>query len=173
MTSTLITEELLQSLVKKYSDTFMSRFPKTHLTVCRTWTGLPPLDDVPQELWPIMQPPPVSGVFVNIGADYRIDINKNVTLPGQLMTFFHEYGHACYRREVNEPIDNIDALIRTETAALLRSLRLADEEGLSEIAYLAVDAARAAAPMDAVYQKTFDNVQADPLWIKYSQRSSD
>jgi hypothetical protein len=89
------------------------------------------------------------------------------------MTFFHEYGHACYRRDANEPIDNIDAMVRTETAALLSSLRLADAERLPEIAYLAVDAARAAAPMGTVYQKAMDNVQTDPLWIKYSQRPSD
>ncbi len=63
-------------------------------------------------------------------------------------------------------------MIRTETAALLSSLRLADAEGLPEVAYLAVDAARTAAPMGTVYQKAMDKVQTDPLWIKYSQRPS-
>src|SRR6266481_6895176 len=140
---TPITEELLQNLVRKHLDIFMSRFPKIQLRVFRTWSGLPPMDDVSEDLRPFLpDAPTVSGLFFNIGKDYRIGINKNYTIPAQLMTFFHEYGHAWYRREANEQIDNTDALIRTETAALLSSLRLADAEGLPEIAYLAVDAAR-------------------------------
>jgi hypothetical protein len=173
MAPTPITEELLQNLVKKHSDIFMARFPNIHLRVFRSWSGQPPIADVPEELRPTLpETPMVSGLFFDIGTDYRIGINRNYTIAGQLMTFFHEYGHACYKREANEPIDNINALIRTETAALLSSLRLADAEELPEIAYLAVDAARTAAPMGTVYQKAMDNVQTDPLWIKYSQRPS-
>jgi hypothetical protein len=172
-TPTPITEELIQKLVVKYTNIFMSRFPELQLRVFRSWSGQPPIADVPEELRPTLpETPMVSGLFFDIGTDYRIGINKNYAIAGQLMTFFHEYGHACYKRETNEPIDNFNALIRTETAALLSSLRLADAEGLPEIAFLAVDAARTAAPMGTVYQKAMDNVQTDPLWIKYSQRPS-
>ncbi len=38
-TPTSITEELLQNLVRKHSDIFMSRFPKIQLRVFRTWSG--------------------------------------------------------------------------------------------------------------------------------------
>jgi hypothetical protein len=172
-TPTPITEELLQNLVRKHSDIFMSRFPKIQLRVFRTWSGRPPMDDVPEELRPLHEPTPVSGFFMNIGRDYRIGINKNLIISAQVVAFFHEYGHARYRREANEQIDNEGALIKTETAALLSSLQLADAEGLPEVAYLAVDIARKAASMGSVYQTAMDKVQTDPLWEKYSNRPND
>ena len=167
---TPITEELLQSLVLKYQNAFMEQFPTLHLTVERTFSGRPRTDDVPFELLPALpEAPVVSGLFFNIDTDYRIGITKNNSLPGQLMTFFHEYGHACYRQKTNEAIDNPDAKIRTETAALRCSLRLADAEGLPEVAYLAVDAAHSAALISPEYKTALENVQNDPLWQKYSK----
>lgn len=171
---TPITEELLQKLVTKYSNIFMSRYSRIQLRVFRTWSGLPPMDDVPEELRPDTGGATIaSGLFFNVGTDYRIGINKNLTISAQLAAFFHEFGHARYRQEANEQIDNQGALIRTETAALLSSLQLADAEGLPEIAYLAVVIARAAASMGSVYQTALDNVQTDPLWVKYSNQLND
>jgi hypothetical protein len=168
-----ITEELLQELVRKYTTIFETRFPRLQLRVFRSFSGKPPIDDVPEEWLPALpNTPVVSGLFFNVGRDYRIGINKGYDPAGQLMSFFHEYGHARFRRETNEPIDNTDKLIRTEAAAIRCSLELADAEGLPEVAYLAVDTARTAAPMGTVYQKAMEEVQNDQLWVKYSNRSS-
>ncbi len=162
------TVELLHAFVDKYIDEFIKRFPRLIMNVYFTPNGQPP---IPDELWDAEAEKPVSGRFLKAGNEYRIGINNGLILPAQLMSFFHEYGHAVYRRETNEPIDNTDALIRTETAALLSSLRLSDEERLPHIAYLAVKAARVAALTDPVYQTAIENVKNNPLWQKYSEQN--
>ncbi len=167
---TEITVKVLNDIVDKYIDKFVKRFPKLIMQVHFTSNGQPP---TPPDLWDAEAEKPVSGRFLKVGNEYRIGINNDLILPAQLMTFFHEYGHAVYKREANEAIDNSHALIRTETAALLSSLRLSEEEGLPEIAYLSVYGARQAALTDPIYQAAIKNVEADPLWQKYSEQPSD
>ncbi len=163
-----VTEDVLQALIAKYRNKFVTRFPKLQLTVHFTPNGQPP---TPEEVRTTPETREVSGLFAKVGRDYRIGINQNSPLHIKLLTFFHEYGHAIYRRQANEAIDNTDALIRTETEALLSSLRLSDEEGLPDIAYLAVNAARVAALTDPVYQTAMENATTDPLWQKYSKQN--
>ena len=165
---TEITVKVLNDIVDKYIDKFVKRFPKLIMQVHFTSNGQPP---IPPELWDAEAEIPRSGRFLKVGNQYRIGINNDLILPAQLMTFFHEYGHAVYRREANEAIDNREALIRTETAALLSSLRLSDEEGLPEIAFLAVTSARVLAPTDTVLQTAMENVKNEPLWQKYSTQN--
>ena len=163
-----ITVESIYAFVDKYIAKFIKRFPKLTMNVYFTPNGQPP---IPDELWDAEAEKPVSGRFLKVGNEYRIGINNGLMLPAQLMSFFHEYGHAVYRREANEAIDNTDALIRTETAALRSSLQLSDEEGLPHIALLAVNAARVAALTDPVYQTAIENVASNLLWQKYSKQS--
>lgn len=111
----------------------------------------------------------MSGRFLKVGNEYRIGINNHSTFPVQLLIFFHGYGHAVYRREANEEIIDEPSLIRTETAALLSSLKLADQEGLPSIAFSAVKGARLLAQNDKVYRFAMDNLSGNPLWQKYAK----
>jgi hypothetical protein len=164
------TVELVYAIVDKYIDQFIKRFPDTIMKVYFEPTGQP---EMPPELWDDDAETVVSGRFLKVNNEYRIGVNNQLGLPGHLLAFFHEYGHAEYRRETNEEIIDTPALIRTETAALRSSLRLADAEKLPEVAYLAVDAAHTLATMGPVYQAAMERMQTDPLWEKYSKRPSD
>lgn len=136
---TEITVPFIYAVVDKYIDEFVKRFPELIMNVYFTPNGQPP---IPTELWDAEAAKITSGRFLKVSNEYRIGINNDLILPAQLMTFFHEYGHAVYSREADEAIDNRPALIRTETAAILSSLRLSDKEGLPEIAYLSIYGAR-------------------------------
>jgi hypothetical protein len=90
-TTQIISKEKLQTLVLKYRDVFITRFPKLDLNVHFTSSGQPP---IPEEFRTIPETMEVSGFFVKVGREYRIGVNNRLVLPAQLMTFFHEYGHA-------------------------------------------------------------------------------
>ena len=96
----------------------------------------------------------MSGRFVKVYNQNLIDINDHLQLPAQLSTFFHEYGHAMYRRTAAEEIIDEESLTRTETAATLSSLRLPDQEGLPEIATVSVLMIREAAKFGGAHQKS-------------------
>jgi hypothetical protein len=117
--NTQVSEELLQALISKYKSAFERRFRKLQLSIYFTATGQPP---APDEYRNTPETTEASGLFVKVENDYRIGIKQNMPVEMKLLTFFHEYGHAVYRREANEAIDNEGALARTETAALLKSL---------------------------------------------------
>lgn len=162
-----IDEETLANCISKYKTIFETRFNKLTLSVYFTSNGQPP---TPDDCRSTPETTKVTGLFVKVGRDYRIGIYQNQPLKSQLLAFFHEYGHAVYRREASEPIDNEYALIRTETAALSKSLELADIEGLPEIAILAVRAAILLSELAGpVYLAAMNNVKNSPLWLKYSQ----
>jgi hypothetical protein len=165
-----ISKGILELLISKYKDAFETRFNKLQLSVHFTSNGQPP---TPDEYRNTPETTEVAGSFVKVGRDYRIGINLNLSVELQLLSFFHEFGHAMYRREANEAIDSKEAQIRTETAALSKSLELADIEGLPQIARLAVHSANllAITGSDSVYSAALDNVRNKPLWLKYSRRS--
>ena len=168
--TTEISEQTLETLVAKYKCIFETKFPNLQLSVYFTPNGQPP---TPDEYRNTPETTEAMGLFVKVDKDYRIGIRQNQSVELRLLTFFHEYGHAMYRRETNEAIDNPEALVRTETAALLKSLELADAEGLSEIALHAVGLALLLASKnpDPVYRAAFNNVKKNPLWLKYSGQS--
>jgi hypothetical protein len=167
--NTQVSEELLQTLVSKYKGIFENRFRRLELSIHFTATGQPP---TPLEYRNTPESTVMTGSFVKVGREYRIGINQNMYREAQLFAFFHEYGHAVYRRESCEEINTYEAKIRTETAALLKSLELADAEGLPEIARLAVRSARECAlQYGADYQAAMDNVKDNSLWLKYAAES--
>src|SRR5262249_10889473 len=92
---------------------------------------------------------------------------KQLALPWRLSTFFHEYGHAVYRTESNEDDSEGPGLIRSETAAMLSSLNLPDEEGLREIAIVSATGILAIANYRNEYQQAFESISTNPLWLKY------
>jgi hypothetical protein len=130
-----------------------------------TSTGQPP---VPPEFRDSLMTSSVSGLFIKVSNKYVIGINNKLMLPAQLSTFFHEYGHAVYRCTSGEEITDEGSLTRTETAAMLSSLRLTDREGLPEIATVSVFMIREAAKFGGAHQKAFENVTMDSLWSKYA-----
>jgi hypothetical protein len=162
-----IDKEMLDALITKYKGVFEAQFNQLQLNVYFTSNGQPP---TPDDYRNTPETTEAAGLFVKVDKDYRIGINEKLSVELRLMAFFHEYGHAVYRCQANEPIDNKEALIRTETAALLKSLELADIEGLPQIARLAVQSACLFA-MDPVYQAAVNNVKSNSLWLKYSYRS--
>lgn len=166
--ATQISEGTLEALITKYKGIFETRFKTLQLNVYFTPNGQPP---TPDDCRNMPETAEVTGLFVKVGRDYRIGINQNSSLELRLLTFFHEYGHALYRREAGEAIDNRGALIRTETAALEKSLELADIEGLPRIALLAVCGAHLAAKTDPAYRAAITNTKNHPLWLKYGQPS--
>jgi hypothetical protein len=154
-----ISEQTLETLIAKYKWVFETRFPKLTLSVHFTLNGRAPDEPEAAE---------ATGSFSNEGKDYRICIKQHQIVALQILTFFHEFGHALYRREANEIIDNMPALIRAETAALKKSLELADTEGLPQIGRLAVVGAKLAAMASTEYHEAMNNVKDSPLWLKYS-----
>jgi hypothetical protein len=151
--------------VDKYVDIFVKNFPTTIMEVHFSPTGQPP---VPPDFCDSLMTSPMSGRFIKVYNKYLIGINNDLTLSAQLATFFHECGHAMYRCTTAEDILDEDSLTRTETAAMLSSLRLPDEEGLPEIAAISVLTIREAAKFGGAYQKAFVNIATDPLWLKYA-----
>jgi hypothetical protein len=157
--------EFVYRYVDKYIDSFAKRFPTTVMEVHFTPTGQPP---VPPEFRDSLMTSPVSGLFIKVSNKHVIGINNQLMLPAQLSTFFHEYGHAAYRCTSGEEITDEESLTRTETAAMLSSLRLPDREGLPEIATVSVFMIREAAKFGGTHQKAFVNIATDPLWLKYA-----
>jgi hypothetical protein len=72
-----------------------------------------------------------------------------------------------YHEAAEEIVDD-EGLTLTETAAMLSSLSLPDQEGLPEIATVSVLMIREAAKFDGSHQKAFENIATDPLWLKYA-----
>jgi hypothetical protein len=164
--TTQISEAMLEALIAKYKADFETRFRPLQLSVHFTSNGQPP---TPEEIRTTPETIEGAGSFVKVGRDYRIGIKQNLSVEARLLAFFHEYGHAVYRRQASELIDNKEAKIRTETAALRTSLELAEKEGLSQIAFLAVHNARQHALLyEGEYQAAMDNARDNPLWLKYS-----
>lgn len=153
-----IDEKTLEILISKYKHLFETKFPKLQLNIYFTSSGQPPDAEETVE---------VTGAFVKNGRKYLIGINQNQSVELKLLAFFHEFGHALYRREASEEICDRNALIRTETEALKKSLELADVEGLPQIAAQAVMGALELAAKDPVYQAAMNGVKNSPLWLKY------
>src|SRR4029077_1895307 len=80
------------------------------------------------------------GACIKAGNTYLIGVHRLLQPPARLSTFFHEYGHAIYGAESNEDDSEGPGLVLSETAAMLSSLRLPDEEGLSEVAVVSATA---------------------------------
>ena len=125
-----IDDQLVCDLMQKYADGFTKRFPFAKIKIHFTENGLPPLPpgikrDAPEKVF---------GAFIKAGNTYLIGIHRQLKLPARLSTFFHEYGHAIYSIESNEDDSEGPGLVCSETAAMLSSLRLPDEEGLPEVA---------------------------------------
>src|SRR5260370_4693524 len=125
-----IDDQLVRDVLQKYVGIFDARFSPATMRVHFTENGLPPLPpgikrDAPKEVF---------GACIKVGNTRLIGIHRLLKPPARLSTFFHEYGHAIYRIESNEDDSEGPGLVRSETAAMLSSLRLPDEEGLQEVA---------------------------------------
>jgi hypothetical protein len=162
----IIDDQLVLDVIQKYVDDFDARFSPATMRVHINEKGLPPIPPqtkllrAPQEI--------VFGAFIRARNSYLIGIYKMLNPPSKLSTFFHEYGHARYKIETNEEDDEGPGLIRSESVAMRSSLLLPDLEGLLEVATISVKMIRSVAKRGGEYQKAFENVSSDPLWLKYA-----
>src|SRR6266700_2238920 len=169
ISSGVINDQLVLDLVQKYADIFTRRFPTVDMRVHFTDTGLPP---TPLGIKRPQAPPSIAGAFIKVRNNYLIGIQRLLKPTEKLSTFFHEYGHALHRIMTNDDASDGPGLIESETTAMLSSLRLPDCEGLPEVAAVSVVAIRGAANISYEYQKAFEKVSRDPLWLKYGNDSS-
>ncbi len=159
-----IDDQLVRDLIPKYVDAFTKRFPFANIEVHFTENGLPPLPpgikrDAPKEVF---------GAFIKAANTHLIGIHRLLKPPARLSTFFHEYGHAIYRIESNEDDSEGPGLVRSETAAMLSSLRLPDEEGLQEVAVVSAAGILVTVNLADEYRQAFENISKNPLWLKYA-----
>jgi hypothetical protein len=163
-TTPVISDQLISDLVQKYTAAFTKRFPFAFIEVHFTENALPPLPlgikrDAPKG---------VVGATIKAGNTHLIGIHRLLKPPARLSTFFHEYGHAIYRAESNEDDSEGPRLVLSETAAMLSSLRLPDEEGLSEVAVVSATAILSIVNLRDEYRQAFENISKNPLWLKYA-----
>jgi len=160
----VISNQLVRDLIRKYADAFTKRFPFANIDVHFTENGLPPLPpgikrNAPKEVF---------GASIKAGNTHLIGIHRLLKPPARLSTFFHEYGHVIYRIESNEDDSEGLGLVRSETAAMLSSLRLPDEEGLPEVAVVSATGILSTVNLTDEYRQAFENISKNPLWLKYA-----
>jgi hypothetical protein len=163
-TAPVISNQLVRALIQKYADFFHEQFPFASMNVYFTENGLPPLPPgVKREA-----PKQVFGATIRVGKTQRIGIHRQLPPPARLSTFFHEYGHAVYRTKSNEDDSEGLGLVRSETAAMLSSLNLPDQEGLPEIAVVSAAGILKILNLTDEYRQAFENISTNPLWLKYA-----
>jgi hypothetical protein len=164
-TASVISNELAHDLIRKYARAFVNRFPHAKMDVQFTENGLPHLplgktQDAPEG---------TVGACKKAGYTYFIGIHIKLLPLARLSTFFHEYGHATYREVSNEDDSEGPKLVLSETAAMLSSLRLPDEEGLPEVAIVSATGILNSVNLRHEYRRqAFENISTNPLWLKYA-----
>jgi hypothetical protein len=156
-----ITEELLAILIAKYKGIFETDYPELILSIHFTANGQPPKTT---------ETIGVTGAFFKDGRNYRIGINQNQVVELKCLALFHEFGHARYRRQIDEEIVDNNALILSETAALLKSLELACTEEIPQVVSLAIAGAVELAKTDPIYRAALCNAKNSPIFIAALQK---
>lgn len=163
-TTPVISDQLVHDVIQKYAEAFTKRFPFAIMEVHFTENGLPPLPLGTKR----KAPKEVFGASIKAGNAHLIGIHRRLNPLARLSTFFHEYGHATYRIESNEDDSEGPGLVRSETAAMLSSLHLPDEEGLPEVAVVSATGILSAVNLADEYRQAFENISKNPLWLKYA-----
>jgi hypothetical protein len=165
MTAPAIDDQLVVDVMRKYTAIFAMRFSAVTIEVHFTHNGLPPLPAG------VSRPAPteVFGAKIKVRNTHLIGIHERLKPVAKLSTFFHEYGHAEYREQSGKDDSNEPELVFSEANAMISSLRLADDEGLKEVAAASVEVIRGVVKVGDYYQKAFDLISRDPLWLKYAQ----
>lgn len=164
----IVTDNLVVDLIRKYVDIFEARSPTGRMKVYLNDTGVPLM---PPGIKQLPVPDGVVGSFSKVRSEYLIGVCCLLPPPARLSTFCHEYGHAVYRIKTNDEACEDPGLTLSETAAMLSSLQIPDDEGLAEVAAVSVTAIKSIVNVRPEYRKAFENVTKEPLWLKYANPS--
>jgi hypothetical protein len=108
---------------------------------------------------------PKAGMELPVKAQLIV-INQNMVPESILTTFFHEYGHACYRHENANSKGKIDA-VSSEAEAIRFSLATLTSEGLDYLGYREAASIKNMAEQEP-YKSAVTKLARDPNWRKFA-----
>jgi hypothetical protein len=155
-----MTREEVQLILHKYVNVWNSANHGCHLWVALANPGA--AITIPDITFGMTKnPQQVAGMNIRVHVQLIV-LREDMTPESLLVTFFHEYGHACYEREHPGAFNEVDS----EAAAICGSLELCVAEGFEELAYREAKSVKGIAA-DEPYRSAIAKLADNELWRKY------